>query len=700
MMSLDEENVKSSDLIDYAQLFLSLHDIIMTRISIIETSECGDEIFDSSHFVNLLDYLGFSASFGRIGFKKLKKSMCPFVAFDSSSRPLLVVDVVDQGHWLVKVCGEEHPKVIERSQVKLDFSGYALIASIPSGGSESDNTRWFWNAFKSSKSLYFNVMLGTVFSNLLALSSAIFIMVVYDRVVPNSAIESLIALTIGVLLALTFEYVINILNARFTDLASMRADNKVARAIFDRLLRLRLDSNNYSVGRLSGIVKEFDTLREFFTSATLIAVVNIPFVFLFIWVISLICGPLAAVPLASVCTIIFIGVILQPFLGRLAKVSMESSFSKQSVLIETLSGLETVRATGSGNLLKKRFEKAADDQAKSGLKTRLSSQLGINLTQSIIKLNMIGTVVYGVFLIETGLVSMGSMFAAVLLGSRALSPLSSLTAAMSRASSARQSFKAISQLLTDDTITHTTSRSQLSRPKLNGEIEFKDVSFCFEGSSTPALDSVSLKIKSGQKIAILGGMGSGKSTLIRLLSGLVAPTSGSILLDGIDIRQIAEHDLRNNVGVMLQNTWLFSGTIRENIRMGFYQHKDDRILEVSQISTADDFISRTSMGYDLKLTENGTGLSGGQRQTINLARALIHDPNVLILDEPTSSMDKTSEKKVVENLQRWARNKTVVFVTHREELIRIADRVLILKDGKVVSDTSPARLAPRSLKTV
>ena len=696
---VSEEREVFSELANIAQMYLAMHDINVSIRSMIELSECGQDPFDSSHFVNLLDRLGFTATFGRTSLKKLTKEMCPFIAFDKSNNPMLVVDFSERGEWLVRGFEEvEDLRAIEPEQLKGNFSGYVVLASRPPSNSSVSKKNWFLSAFKSSRSLYLNVVIGTVFSNFLALSSAIFIMVVYDRVVPNAATESLIALTVGVLLALGFEYIINLLNARFTDLASARADNKVAKTIFERLLRLRLDGNNFSVGRLSSIVQEFDTLREFFTSATLIAVVNIPFVFVFIWVISLICGPLALVPFASVIAIITVGLFLQPILGRLSESSIESGFSKQSVLVETLTGLETVRATGSGNLLKKRFETATDDQATTKLQSRLSSQIGINLTQSIIKLNMVATVVYGVFLIDAGVVSMGSLFAAVLLGSRSLSPLSSLTSAMTRASAARQAYKAISKLLTDDSIVQSSYSSQMIRPNFEGEIELKDVTFSFDGSSRPSLSELSLKIRPGQKVAILGGMGSGKSTLIRLIGGLVEPSSGAVLLDGIDVRQIREHDFRVNVGIMPQQTWLFSGTIRENIRMGFYEYKDDRMLKVSKISTAEDFISKTSMGYEYKLTENGAGLSGGQRQAINLARALLHDPKILILDEPTSSMDKTTEKKVVDNLRKWAVGKTLIFVTHREEMIQLADRVLILKDGKLVADTTPAGLAPKSLK--
>lgn len=689
-----------AQLLEASHYFLSLHDVYLTHSAILDLSEVGEQSFDPASAVNVMSSLGFKASFGQWTYKKLKSSMCPFIAFDSSEKPFIVLKISDVGSWTIMEPGATQEKDLEKKEVREIFSGYVILVSKPLLDRVNDNSRWFFNSFKSSRSLYVNVAFGTLFSNVLALFSAFFIMVVYDRVVPNSATESLVALTIGVILALSFEYIINVLNSRFTDKASMRADARVARVIFERILMLRLDSHNYTIGRLSGIVREFDTLREFFTSATLIAVVNLPFVFIFIWVIYLVCGPLALVPFISVLSIIFIGVVIQPILSKYTLVTMESKFSKQSVLVEALTGLETVKATGSGGLLKKRFEEASDTQAQAGMHSRFSTQIASNLSSSIIKLNLVATVVYGVFLIDSGLVTIGSLFAAVLLGNRTLSPLNSLTAAMSRASAARQAYRMISKLLNDDSVVDPKSASHLSRPSLKGEIEFKNVSFYFGGSSTPAVSDVSFKIAAGQKIALLGGMGSGKSTLIRLMSGLISPSSGAVLFDGIDIRQISDHDLRRNVGTMLQNTWLFSGSIRENIRMGFSDVTDQEILQASLISSADDFISKIPAGYDLELTENGNGLSGGQRQTLNLARALIHDPNILLLDEPSSSMDKSTEKKVLKNLTAWSANKTICFVTHREAFIEMADRVLIMKEGKLLADTTPKGLAPRSLQKV
>ena len=575
------------------------------------------------------------------------------------------------------------------------INGYFIIAKkVPS--LKKGKNDWFWGSLSKSKFLYFQVIIAATLTNFLGLSSSIFIMVVYDRVVPNEAIESLIALTIGVLIAMSFEFIIKTLRAQFVDRASKKADQRMSRLIFDKILNMRLDTGSKKSGALASVVREFDTLREFFTSATLIAVVDLPFVFFFIYIISLIAGPLALVPLVAVPLVILSGLIVQPFLAKLAAGSMQTNMSKQSVLVETLNGLETVQATGCGQLMRQRFTEASNAQSDFSLKSKMYSQFAINSAASIQQLAQVATIFFGVFLIQDGTITMGAMIAAVILGGRTLSPLSQLASAMSRANSARQAHRSLSELMRDDPSSTRSNGVKLSRPDLQGTIELKNVSYSFPGSKIPIIKDLSLKIPAGQKIAILGKMGSGKTTFARLLSGLIEPTEGAIMIDGVDIRQIDSSDMRRNVGVMLQKTWLFSGTVKENLQIGYYEYGDDHLLNISKISGVDDFVSRSQSGYDLMLGEGGQGLSGGQLQSINLARAMLHDPNVLILDEPTSSMDTGTEKAVISRLKDWANKRTMIMVTHRNSILELAERVLVVEGGSILMDTTPERLKAQS----
>ena len=582
-------------------------------------------------------------------------------------------------------------KKMSKDQFSAKFSGHLILARRDSNAEAKSSKRWFYSAFAQGKWLYIQVILAATMSNFLGVSTSIFVMVVYDRVVPNEAIESLIALSIGVMIALGFDFLTKSLRANFIDRASKRADARMSRMVFDKILTLRLDSGNQSSGGVASVVREFDTLREFFTSATLVAIVDLPFIFFFVYVVYLIGGNIAIVPLAAVPCVLIIGVAIQPILARLASGSMQTGMSKQAVLVETLNGLDTIQATGSGRLMKNRFEVATTDQSELGLKSRIISQFAINSAASIQQIAQVATIFYGVFLIQAQELTMGGLIAAVILGGRALGPLGQVASALARANSARQAFRSIDKLM-NRTDGVDTSEQRLSRPVLKGDIEFVNVSIHFPGAKNALIKDLSIKIPAGQKVAVLGRMGSGKSTFAKLCAGLIQPTTGSILLDGIDLRQIDKSDLQRNLGVMLQETWLFSGTVRENIQLGYYEYDDEHLLKICQLSGTDDFIKGNPAGYDLKIKERGVGLSGGQRQSINLSRALLHEPNILVLDEPTSSMDSSTETAILQRLGDYLTDRTMVAVTHRNTLLNLVTRVLVMDQGNIILDKPPSEL--------
>jgi len=707
----DEENSlteaikpdNETSLILSVQSILSLSGMTFSVGAVRDLPDLVSDSFEISSAVSALRHLGFEASFGQIKLKKIGAGHCPSIGFLHSGEAVIIQQVQKDGSIQIRRFtgsdGEAVEEILPRKQRADRLKSFMILArrnhSVSATKGKND---WFWGSLAQGKWLYVQVLFAAAITNFLGLSTSLFIMVVYDRVVPNEAIESLIALTIGVLIALGFDFIIKTLRAQFVDRAGKRADGRMSRLIFDKILTMKLDNRRQKSGAMASIVREFDTLREFFTSATLVAVVDLPFIFFFIWVISLIAGPLALIPLVAVPLVIISGLAIQPFLARITKGSMQSNMSKQGVLVETLNGLETVQATGSGRLMRQRFEAAADAQSDLGLKSRMLSQFAINSAASVQQLAQIATIFYGVFLIQDGIITMGAMIAAVILGGRTLAPLSQLAQAMSRANGAREAFRSLSTVMNDDESSHLETRPRLSRPRLSGAVELKGVAYSFPGSNSPIINNLSLKIPAGQKVAIVGKMGSGKSTLARLLSGLIEPEEGAILIDGVDLRQIDPSDVRRNIGMMLQETWLFSGSVKENLQMGFYEYDDTHILNIAKVSGVDDFVSSHPQGYDLELKERGEGLSGGQRQSINLARALLHEPSLLILDEPTSSMDTGTEKGVIARLKQWSGDRTVIMVTHRNTLLELADRVLVIDQGQVVADTTPERLRAQGLK--
>ncbi len=692
---LDSGSNHEKDLLDSIQILLRLNGIERSHASIRDIADITEGAFDFKDAVTALENMEFSANVGKLKASQITQGHCPLIV-EFKDKTTYVLKNVDRKKKYEVYDTNKDNKVATYTYLEFRklFSGGVLIAKSRRQQRDEKNvkkTDWFWSSLSQSKWTYAQVILAAAVSNFLGLSTSLFIMVVYDRVVPNQAIESLIALTIGVIIALAFDFIIKTLRANFIDRAGKRADSRMSKIIFNQLMSMNLASRNDRSGALASTVRDFESLRDFFTSATLVAIVDLPFIFLFIYIISLIGGPLAIVPLACVPIVIILGLVVQPFLAKLSLQGMKSGMSKQGVLVETLTGLETIKATGSGGLMRKRFQEATNEQSDHGFKTRTLTQFAINSSASVQQFAQIAIIFYGVFLIQDGIVTMGALIAVVILAGRTLAPLTQLANALTRVNSARTSFKAINELMKrpkdrDD------NDNPLSRPNLTGEIEFKNVTFSYPGAKEPTLRDLSFKIKSGEKVAILGKMGSGKSTIARLIAGLYEPDVGSILIDGVDLRQIDQADIRRNVGFMLQDTWLFSGSIKENIQMGFVQYSDEHLLNVSKISGVDEFVRHNPAGYDFQLKERGEGLSGGQKQSINLARAILHDPSLLILDEPTSSMDSATEKIVIENLMEWSINKTLVAITHRNSLVKVATRVIIIERGVIIADDSPEKL--------
>lgn len=689
----ENQDEREANLITATVVLLREFGIRKSRAAVRDAVEMPHEIFDPAQSVSALSMLGFKASFGSMELKKMTEDFFPLIAFKLNGNAVVVKTMpVDGQVSLVSSDRRNSEITIPLDELTSDLSGYVILVKELNKREKEDRTgHWFFGAFRKSKWLYVQVAIAAMVSNFLSLTTSLFTMTVYDRVIPNGAFESLLALSIGVVIALGFDFLIKSLRAGFIDKASKRADLEISRRLFDRILSLSPSEQRQKTGAMAGTIREFETLREFFNSSTLVILIDLPFVFFFIYVISLIAGPLAYIPLISVPLVVIVGLGIQPFLSRITRGTMESGMNKQAVLVETLNGLETVTATGSGKLMKKRYEEALNNQSDSGNKVRALSMFIVNFAASVQQYAQVALIFYGVYLIVDGTITQGALIGAVILGGRTMAPLSQLANALSRVNGALTSYRHLSKLI-GTSFNSAGSLSPISRPNLEGEIEFKGVSYQFEGASQPIINNLSFKIPAGQKVALVGKMGSGKSTLSRLVAGIYVPTQGSILIDGVDVRQIDPADLRKNIGIMLQDSWLFSGTVRENIQMGFNEYDDQHVLEVCKIAGVDDFVGSHPKGYDLEVRERGVGLSGGQRQAINLARSLLHDPKVLLLDEPTSSMDQGSEKKVVDSLKEVCVNKTMLIVTHRNPILVMVDRVLILENGQIVADQTPEQL--------
>lgn len=647
--------------------------------------------------ISAAELAGLQAAFGQQPFEELDAKLLPAILLTKSGGAL-VLHRLDDGVAVIHDprSGDDLIEV-SVSDIASDLTGHVLVLK-PEHRRGLDEREagvaghWFKDALRANRWAYTQIAIAALMINSLALVTSLFTMVVYDRILPSAATESLFALTIGVGVALLFDLLLKTLRSGFIDHAGKRADLDMGQRVFDHVIETEMAARKGSVGAVSATMREFESLRDFFTSATMVALVDLPFVVIFIGAIFLLAGPLAIVPAIAVPIVLLIGVTVQPILGRLSDKVLSEGQMKQTVLVETLTGIEAIKAAGAGRHMRARWAEAIRRQSAYSVKSRAVTQGAINSTGFVQQATQILIVVYGAVLVISGEITSGVLIAAVILTGRALAPLALISQTLTRLHQARSSYRSLEELMNAPG-EHPIERQFLARPTLSGAISFQNVTFTYPDQQGAALDDVSFDITPGERVAILGPIGSGKSTIARLLLGLYKPTAGSVLADGIDIRQIDPSDLRRNIGAVLQEPWLLSGSLRENIALGAVRPRDQEILEAARLAGVEAFASRHPKGYEMRLGERGQGLSGGQRQAVVLARALMGDPPILLLDEPTAAMDVQSEAALIQRLKSARPGRTMLLITHRVSLLDLVDRVIVIDGGKVVAD------GPKSLVT-
>ncbi|MEZ5728847.1 MAG: type I secretion system permease/ATPase [Burkholderiaceae bacterium] len=590
-----------------------------------------------------------------------------------------------------------------------EYAGYCLMLEpkpAPDMRSEIPARRnaraWFWRVLWGLRAYYVHVALATLLVNILSIAVSLYVMNVYDRVVPNRTYETLWVLTIGTGVALGFDFLARNLRAWLIDTAGKRADLEISSGLFQRMLSMRLAQKPASSGAFVNNLRDFEAIRDVLTSATLTALVDLPFFLLFVAVIGMIAAPLAIVPLVSVVLVVLVGALARAPLARHIRDSMKESSQRQGLAVESVEGLETLKVNNALGYAQQRWEWFTASVAESSMKSRLLSNLVVNSTSLVQQLATVATVVIGVYQIHAGNLSMGGLIGVVILGGRAIAPLAQLAGLAVRIQQARSAFEGLQALMDKDT-ERDPDRTYLSVSSPRGEIAFSRVDFAHDPSGPPLFKGFGLTIGAGQRIAILGRTGSGKSTLLRLGAGLYAPDSGVVTLDGIDLRQIDPAELRATIGLLPQDARLFLGTLRENLDMA----RADRSADDTKLVAAlhrfglDRFVARHPRGLDMQLGEDGAGLSGGQKRLVTLARLALRDPSVALLDEPTSGLDPTSERQVLQALTLWhaspGKKRTLVIVTHRPQVLEFVDRVIVLEAGTVVLD-APRDEAMRQLQ--
>ena len=533
---------------------------------------------------------------------------------------------------------------------------------------------WFWRYAYENKGVYIQGGIATLLVNVFALVIGFFVMVVYDRIIPSNAMTSLAGLFIGASVIIVLRYILELLKTYFLDYAGQSIEKKTSESVFDKIMRYDLLRAPKSNGSVAALVKDFETLQQFFTSVTILLLIDIPFMFLFLYVIYAIGGSIVMVPLLIIPLVIFVGVVVQPFLKKLAVNSLDGGEAKQTVLLETLQNIETVKSISGSDKLRKRWLKAVDDQAEVNVKTKFYNQIATSFSSTALMFNQILIVSYGVILIG-----------AMIISGRAMAPVGQIAQVLGRLNISMECYKRVDKFM-QVTNREEEARAYVERSLLTGSISTKNLTFRYPESQTKLFDNLTLEIKEKQKVAILGKIGSGKSSLVRILLGLYIPDDGLVMVGGTNVNQIRPEDIRRNFGVVHQNVALFSGKIRDNITLGVDDYDDDFLVNTAKASGVMDWLSKLPNGFDYELSEGGKELSGGQKQTVALARALMRKPNFLLFDEPTANMDTGTEQQVLSGLKEHLTDETMVIVTHRMAPLSLVDRIIVLDNGRVAVD--------------
>jgi ATP-binding cassette subfamily C protein LapB len=543
---------------------------------------------------------------------------------------------------------------------------------------------WLTRPMLDNKGTYIKVAVAAAMINIFGLVSSLFSMTVYDRVLPNNATASMVGLSIGLLIVVIFDFVLRTLRSYFVDIAGADVDRTVGGSAFARLLAIRLDARRGSTGALAGIMRELETLRDFLASATMSAMIDVPFILITLAVITAIGGKLVLVPLVLVPVVIGGALLTYPAMDRLSSDAMKHGLNKQAVLVETIGGIETIKTSNASALLTKRWLASIDAHASGSLSQRLIGSISMNIANSAQTLCYAGTVVMGVFMIEARELTMGGLIACSMLSSRAVSPLAQIAQLLSRLTSARTAYRQLNGLMMQPS--ELPQGSPLRPKSVQGLLDFRNVSFRYPGAAENALQGINLTIQPGERVALLGRVGSGKSTIARLALGLYQPSDGLVQIDGTDLRQIDLAHIRSMIGTALQDSVLLTGSVRDNIVLDRPGIDDEEMIRAARLSGAHDFIGRIANGYELMLADRGESLSGGQRQSISLARAMVGRPGLLVFDEPTSAMDTESETGLINRIAPEIEGRTLLLITHRMSLLRLVNRIVLMRDGKILAD--------------
>jgi ATP-binding cassette, subfamily C, bacterial LapB len=646
--------------------------------------------------------IGLSSRFVKRPLLKIPEMVLPVVLLlkDKQACVLLELDKEAGTAKIFRPESGEGEVTLPIEQLAESFSGYCFFVrplyqfdkrSEKRDDEENKKGHWFWGTVTGSWRIYRDVFIASLLINIFAVASPLFVMNVYDRVVPNNAFDTLWVLAIGAAVVYLFDFLLRMLRAYFIDIAGKKSDILISASIFSKVNNITMASRPKSVGAFAKNLQEFESIRDFITSASITTLVDIPFMFLIIGVIWLIGGPVGYIPIVTIALIVLYSVIIQVPLRRSIEESQKTASQKNAVLIESLYNAESVKLNNAEGIMQKQWESAVGNIADWGVKTRQLSQSSSSFAMVAQQLTTVIIVIVGVYQIAEGNMSMGALVASVMLTGRALGPMAQVASLATRYNQAKSAFTSLNEIMASP-VENPEDVKFVHRPIFKGEFQFEAVNFGYPDQEQAAVSEININIRQGEKVAIIGRIGSGKSTLGKLMTGLYTPNSGAIRIDGVDLRQVNPTDLRRNVGAVSQDVNLFYGSIKDNIVMGVPYMEDDAVIRAADLSGVSEFANRKPSGLDSNVGERGALLSGGQRQSIAIARALLFDPPILILDEPTASMDNTTESRMKRRLMEGLKDKTLILITHKASMLDMVDRIIVMDNGRLIADGPKAQV--------
>ena len=637
---------------------------------------------------------GIKASVKKRSLEELSSLVLPCILPLQDEQACLLEDLDEKNATIIMSNAGGGRKTVTIEQLEEQHLGYVIFLSeVIDNASKKENVihqrrgHWFWSTFLDNKAIYRDVIIASIVINLFVLANPLFVMNVYDRIVPNNAVESLWALALGISVVYAFDILLKYLRSYFLEIASKKSDVIMSSKLFEQTLGLTMENRQGSIGVLANQLKEFDSIRGFFTSTTIAALVDLPFIFIFLIVIFYIAGGIVLVPIAIITVILIYSFIMKNPIQKAVEATYEASSQKSSVLIETLTSIETIKSLGVEARAQWKWEQAVGEIAKASLKSKmLQSSIG-RTTGFMQQMSTVIIILTGVYLIQDGDLTMGGLIATVMLSQRAIGPTGQFANLTSSYQQTKTALNSLNELMSKE-IERPLNKQFIQHPVFDGDIEFNNVVFTYPGETKPALNGVSFKIRAGEKVGIIGRIGSGKSTIEKLILAFYKPDSGSILVDGIDITQLDPAELRKAINYIPQEVTLFSGTIRENIAYKAPYIDDEHILKAARIAGVDDFIKTHPSGYSLMVNEGGTSLSGGQRQSIGVARALLTTSQFYLFDEPTNAMDSSTEATLIKRLKENTIQNTLLVVTHKMTILQLVNRIIVIENGGIVADGS------------